>query len=271
MHRQARETEILRALGAAGAVRVADLVDRLGVSDETVRRDLKRMSAEGLVRRMHGGVMLPDPDGEPAFRSRMRQNSAAKQAIGRAAAALVRDGDSLMLDTGTTTAYLAQALRGHRDLLAVTNSVDIARVLATRNGNRVYMAGGELRADDGAALGPSAIRFIEQFRVRWAFLSVGAIDIADGFMDYDLEEAEFSRVVMQRAERTVFVADDSKFGRRGLVTVCPLAKVETLVTNAAPPAAFADAFSEALTNVLIAGQVGEDRNPEHGLRALPES
>lgn len=253
---QARRRAILETVATEGSSRVLDLAARLGVSDETVRRDLKQLAAEGLVRKVHGSVLAPEPSGEPGFHQRMGQQAEAKKAIAQLAAAQVRNGDSLLLDTGSTTAYVARALRHHRNLLVVTNSVDIARMLATRNGNRVYMAGGELRADDGAALGASAIAFVQQFRVRLAFLSIGAIDLEDGLMDFYLEEAEFSRVAMQRAERTLIVADRSKFGRRALVSVCPLSAIETLITDAPPPPPFLERLRKADTTVLVAERAG---------------
>jgi DeoR family transcriptional regulator, glycerol-3-phosphate regulon repressor len=142
-------------------------------------------------------------------------------------------------------AAILKALVNHRDLLVVTNSADIARTLATRDGNRVYMAGGELRADDGAALGPTAIDFVAQFHVRTAILSTGAIDVDRGLMDYDLAEAAFSRVVVSRAERTIVVAGHSEFGRRGLVGVCPPESADLLITDRRPPADLAERFAAA--------------------------
>jgi DeoR family glycerol-3-phosphate regulon repressor len=257
MKRQIRHRAILEAVSLGGQARVLDLAKRLGVSDETIRRDLKDLTAEGLVQKTHGGVMLPEPLGEPRFDRRMSQEAAAKKAIARVAAAQVRDGDAILLDTGSTTAYLARALRGHRNLLVVTNSVDIARTLATRNGNRVYMAGGELRADDGAALGVSATSFVQQFRVRLCFLSIGAIDLDDGLMDFHLEEAEFSRVAMRRAERTIIVADHTKFGRRALVSVCPLSSVQTLITDEPLRPPFQERLRRAEATTLMAGRIDD--------------
>lgn len=252
MHRPLRQTAILRALKERGSCRIRELADQLQVSGETIRRDIIQMAEQGVILRVHGGASISDPLHEPSFSQRMTTNAAAKRAIARLAAAEVRNGDTLMLDTGSTTAFVAQALVNHRDLLVVTNSVDIARTLATRNGNRVYMAGGELRADDGAALGPSATDFVAQFHVRTAILSAGAVDVDQGFMDYDLAEAAFSRVVISRAERTIVVADHSKFGRRGLVGVCPLDRVALVITDRQPPAEFSDAFLAANVAVRVA-------------------
>lgn len=249
-----RRQEILRLVAEQQSCRVMELASRLKVSDETIRRDVKRMMREGLVSKVHGGVLLADPLSEPVFHQRLVQHVEAKKRIAELAARQVRNGDSIMLDTGSTTAFVARALRDHRNLLVVTNSVDIARTLATRNGNRVYMAGGELRADDGAALGASAITFIEQFRVRLALLSIGAIDLEDGLMDFNLDEAEFSRVAMQRADRTVIVADHSKFGRRALVTVAGLDAAQMLITDRPPPPPFLERLQRSEAIVLSASQ-----------------
>jgi DeoR family glycerol-3-phosphate regulon repressor len=255
--RSARHSAILKAVTARESCSVVELARDLRVSGETIRRDIKLMARDGMVRRVHGGVRLPDAVRESDFHQRLIEHAEAKKAIARRAAKEVRNGDPIMLDTGSTTAYLAEALRDHRDLLVVTNSVDIARTLATRNGNRVYMAGGELRADDGAALGPAATAFVRQFRVRLAFLSIAAIDAEDGLMDYHLSEAEFSRVLMERAERTVVVADHSKFGRRALVRVAGFDAVDTLITDANPPAHFAELLRVAGLRVVVDGD-GDD-------------
>jgi DeoR family glycerol-3-phosphate regulon repressor len=258
MLRPDRQSAILkslndRALDGSGVCRVVDLALSLGVSGETVRRDIKLMARDGLVRKVHGGVALLDQAREPAFRQRLRENAQAKKAIADHAAREVHDGDSIMLDTGSTTAYVAEALLGHRDLTVVTNSVDIANTLATRNGNRVFMAGGELRADDGAVLGGGAVAFIKQFRAHIAFLSVGAIDIEDGLMDYHMSEAEFSRMIIERAERIIVVADRSKLGVRALVRIAGFDAIDSLITDVEPFPALAKRLLRDEVQVIVAG------------------
>lgn len=252
MRQSVRQSSILEAVARTGTCSVTQLAHSLGVSDETIRRDIKALAATGRVIKIHGGVTLPDMLRESAFEQRLRENPDAKRAIARRAAREINNGESLMLDTGSTTAYIAHALRDHRDLMVVTNSIDIARALATRNGNRVFMAGGELRVDDGAAFGPSAASFIEQFRVRTAFLSIGAIDERDGPMNYDLAEAAFSRVVVERADRTILAADHSKFGRRANVKVVPWSAVDILITDQPPAEPFARQLADADVEVMVA-------------------
>jgi len=246
-----RQTDILKLLEGRGSAAIADLAAALGVSAETIRRDVRPLEEAGALVRMHGAVALAGQSGEAPFQRRMRENAGAKRTIARAVAATIRDGDAVMLDTGTTTSFLARELMGHRRLTVITNSSDIARTLATQNGNRVYMAGGELRPDNGAAFGPAALDFIRRFSVQHAVISAGAVD-ASGVMDFDLDEAEFARSVLARGDRRVVVTDHTKFGRRGLISVAGFAEVTELVTDAPPPAAIAEALQAAGTRLTLA-------------------
>lgn len=252
MKHSKRHGEILRLLQEEGTITIARLADRLGVSLETVRRDVKPLTRHGAIIKMHGAIGLPSLAGEAPFERRMRENADAKRLIARYVVTTIRDGESVMLDTGTTTSYLARELLGHRRLTVVTNSSDIARTLATVNGNKVYMAGGELRSDSGAAFGVSAIEFVSRFSVTHAVISVGAVDAANGIMDYDLEEAEFARMVLSRGARAIAVTDHSKFGRHGLVKVCDFAGLGELVTDRAPPAEIAARLEEAGVTLTVA-------------------
>ena len=252
MNHSKRHSDILRLLQQDGTVSIADLAQKLDVSLETVRRDIKPLTTNGSVVKMHGAVALPSVVGEAPFEKRMRENSDAKKAIAVAMAATIRDGDSIMLDTGTTTSYLARELLGHRRLTVVTNSSDIARTLSTVNDNRVYMAGGELRSDNGAAFGVSAIEFISHFMVSHAVISTGAIDAGIGIMDYDLEEAEFARAVVAQGRRAVVITDYTKFGRQGLVRVCEFSALTDLFTDRPPPRDVSAALKTAGVNVTIA-------------------
>ncbi len=251
MHRSARQAAILKSLEQDGSCTVTSLVGRLRVSDETIRRDIKAMAGRGLVDRVHGGVTLPNLLGEPDFQNRMGQNAEAKQAIAGLAARQVHDGESLMMDTGSTTAYVARALADHKNMLVITNCTDIARTLAKRGRNRVLLAGGELRGDDGAVFGASALAYVGQFRVRTAILSIGAIHLQDGFMDFHPEEAEFSQALIARANQTIVVADRSKFGRQAPVQVCDFSSVSLMISDQAPPPAYRERLAEAGVRLLV--------------------
>lgn len=235
MHATHREMEIMDELRLVGSCRIQDLAKRLEVSEETIRRNLKKLAENGLVRKVHGGVYLPDAVQEATFTQRMNVNTDAKRLIASHLAERIDHGSSLILDIGSTTAYVAQALRGHHDLFVVTNSIAVAQTLATRNKNRVFMAGGELRSHDAGAFGKEAIAFVRQFNVSLAILSAAAIDGRSGFMLQDMQEAEFSREVLTRAERSIVAADGSKFGRTAPICLSSPDSIDMLVSDTQPP------------------------------------
>lgn len=252
MHQAARHNAILERLSRNGSCTVAELVAALGVSDETVRRDIKTLAWRGLVERVHGGVMLPAPVLQPGFDNRLNQNALAKQVIAQLVVEQIRDGDSVMFDTGSTTLYAARALRRHSNLFAVTNCVDIARALANEsNGNRVHLAGGQYRADDSATFGDSAIHFVSRFRARQAIISADAVDLDGGLLNYHLADAEFCQAIIANAAHVIVVVDHSKFGSQAPVRVCGFERVATLVTDAEPPAVFRRRLEEAEVRLLV--------------------
>ena len=251
MKKSIRQHEIFKLVKSEGSSSIADIAEKLDVSTETVRRNVKRLVSEGLVVKVHGGIALPLHDREPPILKRLHHNVSAKKRIARAVAGLVEDGDNLIIDTGSTTAYIAQALMTRDDLTVITNSSYIANLLASNRSNHVFMTGGELRPHDAAAFGPSVIEFLRQFEAHRAILSMATVHETKGFMNYHLCEAEFSRAVMQQSEQVVVAADASKFGRSGLTRVCRLDEIDLLVTDEAPAEALGAALKSAEVEVVV--------------------
>lgn len=246
-----RQSDILAAVRASGACSIIDLATQLGVSDETIRRNVKPMVSQGLVEKVHGGIVLKEPlEREPPFERRMNEHVEEKKIISTLVAKMIKDGNSIMLDTGSTTAYVARALSDHRNLSVVTNCTEIARTLARGLTNRVHISGGMLRPDDWATFGPSTISFVRQFHVMFAILSIGAVTDTGEFMDYCLEEAEFSRTTIQQAKKTIVVVDHSKFNSHSFVKVCSSEQVDMVVTDRLPPAKVMAGFREANVTVI---------------------
>jgi len=254
MRPQKRQHEILASVRSRGACSIVELADQLNVSDETIRRNIKPLVREGLVEKVHGGIVLSQKqEPEPPFEKRMNERIEAKQTISALVAGIIGNGDSIMLDTGSTTAYVARALGGHRDLSVVTNCTEIARTLAREPSNRVHLCGGALRADDWATFGSAAIEFVRQFHVDYAILSIGGVTDSGSFMDYHLEEAEFSRAAIGQAKKTIVVADHGKFGNPSFIKVCGFGQVDTVVVDRPLPASFLAGFREAGVE-LVCGQ-----------------
>lgn len=251
MVRVRRQDEILRAIRARGACTIAELAAEHSVSDETIRRNLKPLVGRGLVERVHGGVVASEQLDEPPFQRRMQQNTEAKKVVAELIVAMVEDGDTIMMDSGSTTAFVARALSIRKNLSVVTNNTEIARILAQQPGNRVHLAGGELRADDWAAFGASTIDFIRQFQARYAILSIGAVTENGDFMDFHLQEAEFSRALIEQAQVAIVVADHSKFGKRAFVNICERSQIDHLVSDQLPPESICQRLKEAGVELVV--------------------
>lgn len=231
-----REEEILRAIRqAGGSCRVSLLAEQLSVSAETIRRNIRALEKRGIVRKVHGGVHLADRLDEAPFHSRMDTHSAIKQRLSETAADYIGDGNSVFLDIGSSTAYVAMALRQRKKLLVVTNSIFVAQTLATRNDNRVFLAGGELRPHDGGAFGAEALDLVGRFNVQFAVFSIGAINAGMGFMLHDFEEANIARLAARNAQVRIVVADSQKFGKRAPVVLDHAEMIDILVTDKRPP------------------------------------
>lgn len=239
-----REAQILDLLRPRGEARVQDLARVLNVTDETIRRLLRRLEGRGLITKTHGGAHLRDIGPEASFAQRMEVHRAAKRKIAAALARRLPDGSALFLDVGSTTAYVAEALRDRRDLMVVTNSLAVAQALASRNGNRVFMAGGELRAHDGGAFGDEALAFVRRFRLSFAVLSAAAVD-ETGFLLRDLREADMARAMIAGAGAVWVAADASKFAEKAPICLGGLGLADELVTDVPPPPALKAALATA--------------------------
>lgn len=231
-----REEEILRELHrAGGSCRVSVLAERLNVSNETIRRNVKTLEERNIVRKVHGGVHLNEDVIEPPFENRLGAQADVKTELAQAVAQTISDGDSVFLDIGSTTAYVALALRNHSNLFVVTNSVFVAQTLAMRNNNRVFLAGGELRAHDGGAFGAEALDLVRRLNVQLAVFSVGAVNSELGFMLHDLEEANIARIAAENAQVCIVVADSGKFNKRAPVSLDKMSAIDVFFTDSPPP------------------------------------
>lgn len=246
------QSAILDALRVTGRDSITALAERLNVSDETVRRHLKDLVQQGAVHRVHGGVVLAGALAEPPFSRRIKERIAAKRAIAKAVAGQVSDGMTLLIDSGSTTTYVAEALLPKTGLTVVTNSIEIARTLLGRSDCAVHLTGGALRADIGAAVGLEAIELIREFRGDLAILSIGAVDPKDGYMDFDIDEARVARAMIDRADRVIVAADAWKFTAKARVRVCGFEPISMLVTDEPPPSSLAQRLDAAGTETVLA-------------------
>jgi DeoR/GlpR family transcriptional regulator of sugar metabolism len=224
---------ILRELEEKGSVRVSELTQRFGVSIETIRRDLEYLEERGLLRRVHGGAVTAGRSAlEPAYAARETAHFREKKAIGAAAADLVKDGDVIGIDVGTTTLELAKALAaGEKKIKVITNALKIALVLSENEGIEVIVLGGKARRGECSVSGFLADRSAELFRTDMYFMGVGGFSREAGFTDYHMEEAALRRLMIGRTGRLVALADHSKFGVTAMNRICGPERADVLVTD----------------------------------------
>lgn len=247
-----RQRAILAALRTDGFVSVATIVARFGISSMTARRDLHQLVISGAARRTHGGAVAAEPTmaGEPSFAARQAENHAAKRAIAEAAAALVRPGDSIGIDVGSTTLEFARAIRDHRRINVFTHSLRVAMLLAD-SGVSTYLPGGQVSAAEMAVGGSVAIAQLQHWRMDTVFLGVSGVS-AEGVFDFSPEDVAVKRVYRLCATRAVVLADASKFGRLSAVRIEGLGGIDTLVTDRPPEGALRDALLAAKVEVIVA-------------------
>lgn len=227
---ETRRQRLLELVSRQGFATLDELVRTLRVSESTVRRDLEALDLAGSVKRTHGGAVYSgEVRAMPALKDRAETALLQKQAIGRAMAALLEDGDTVLLDGGTTTLEVARALAGRR-LQVVTNSLPIAQLLASSQQTDLILIGGYIYPRTGVALGPLAIVTMQGIRVRKAILGAGGI-MADGVYNSNLLLVETERQMMACGQEVVIVADSTKFGRLALARLCALNEVQRLVTD----------------------------------------
>lgn len=231
---QQRQDRILGELRRNGAVRVADLIELLSVSDMTIRRDLEQLAADGLARKVHGGAVLTGQVAfEPGFAAKSLLAPAVKEAIAARAAELVEPGAAIGLTAGTTTWGMARHLVTVPGLTVVTNSTTVADAITEldiANQVTVILTGG-VRTPSAALVGPIADRTIASMHVDRLFLGVHGMDSRAGFTTPNLAEATTNRVFVDSAREVVVLADSSKWGIVGLAEIAPLDRASTLVTD----------------------------------------
>ena len=247
MNQSARQTEILRLLHIQRLCSVTELSDSFGVSEETIRRDIRQLEELGEAIKVHGGVRLPDNIYETPFLTRMKEQEEAKRLIAATAAGLIPNGASLFIDSGTTSVWTAQTLATRLNLTVVTDSIEAARAMTGQSNTRVYLAGGEINPDYAATFGPTANEYVEQFTTDTAILSIGGIHAQHGLQDFHMGESEIKRIALRRASRVIIVADATKFDRVGLIKTAGFDEIDVLVTDSPPP----DELRDVMPNVEI--------------------
>jgi DeoR/GlpR family transcriptional regulator of sugar metabolism len=256
-----RQDAILEQVAREGGARVADLVERLGVSDMTVRRDIQVLAQRGLVARVHGGAAAVSDQftaDEPDFNVKSALQPTEKRAIARAAADLVEPGSSVALSAGSTTYAVAHALCDVPRLTVITNSLPVADVLhsSAPPDMSVVLIGG-VRTRSNALVGPVALAVLGDLHVDWLFLGVHGMDLRAGLTSPNMSEAETDRAMIASAHRLVVVADHSKWSVVGLAAIAPISEIDILVTDDKLPEPACRALEGLVGRLIVVSSDGD--------------
>lgn len=232
MLNEERRRSILDLVQREGRVLVKDLAKQFRTSQITVRKDLEILHSQGAIQRTHGGA-LPVQSGallDPTLREKEKLHRKEKLRIAAAAAKLVEEGQSVLLDSGTTTTAIARALKDSKRLTVITNAINIAAELAGTQ-IEVILTGGTMRPNSFSLVGPIAEQTLRQLSADILFLGVDGFDTRAGLFTPNLLEAEVNRVMVQVARKTIAVCDSSKFSRRSLCNIMPPSSVDQVITD----------------------------------------
>ncbi|MDH7486624.1 MAG: DeoR/GlpR family DNA-binding transcription regulator [Anaerolineae bacterium] len=235
-----RHSKIIEIVLERGRITILDICQMFNVSEMTARRDLNALDRQGLLRRVHGGAVANlGRSYEPPFQMRATKSQEAKAAIGRKAAELVYDGDSIALDVGTTTLEIVRGLKGKRNLTILTNCLQIANlvvdVLSLETEARLIVAGGIVRPRELSMIGALPERVYQEFHVDKAFIGIAGISVGDGLTEYNIEDSQVKKILLRSAREKIVVADSSKFGVTAFASVAPLNAVDKIVTDPGAP------------------------------------
>jgi DeoR/GlpR family transcriptional regulator of sugar metabolism len=236
MMAEERRMQILQILRSEGRAKVNELVRRFNTSAVTIRSDLNELDQRGLVQRSHGGAVIQDTVfRESPVHERIKSQSKEKQRIGAMAATLVREGETIILDSGTTTLEVARHLKNIPNLQVITNGVNIASELLGSRNTQIIMMGGTVRNDSASIVGRATEDMLEQFSADKLFLCGAGCDPDFGVSGTNLEETMANRAMLRAAREIIVVADASKFGKRSMSLIASFSEVDMVISDVSLP------------------------------------
>lgn len=226
-----RQDFIEKSIKEHNSIKVNKIAEHFNVSESTIRRDLQEMEKMKLLVRTHGGaVSINKRNFEPSFMEKGSENQEEKDYIGEIAASMIKEGDTIILDSGTTTLQIAKKIKVN-NVTVVTNSIDVAYELSTKESINVIVIGGELRERTRAMVGHLSVDALKGFKVDKAFIGVNGISIEDGISTPNIVESRTKKAMVESANEVILVADSTKFTNVSFSIVCPIEDVDKIVTT----------------------------------------
>ncbi len=252
LYLEERRQRVLRLVRENGRVSVAQLSEAFGVSEVTIRNDLQALAERKLIVRTHGGAVSPNSElYELALANRLQQQVQEKDRIGEAGAAMVANGDAIILDSSSTALAIAQHLKNRQHLTIVTNSLAVAQEMLDAPGVTVVISGGRVRRDTASLVGTESLDVLCRFNIQKGFFGAHGITVEDGLTDVSADEAEVKRRLVAMCRQVIAVLDATKWGKVGLVSFAPLDRVNTVITNNHAPADLVEQIRALNTEIIL--------------------
>lgn len=217
-----------------GFVATEAMVTEFNVTPQTIRRDLNELSEQGLLSRFHGGAGQIKSAENPPYEDRLQTGVEAKRKIAAATAALIPNGASIFLSTGTTIEAIAEALLGHEKLHVFTNNLHVARILTQNESFQIIVSCGQVRHSDGGIIGSSSDDFISDFRMDVGIVGISGVDEDGSLLEYDPQEVKTAKTILRNSQKVIMVADRHKFGRRAMNRVGHIRELDVIITDSDP-------------------------------------
>ncbi len=247
-----RFREIIKSMeNNNGVIRVDYLTDKFGISSRTVRRDLEKLEETGVLTRTYGGAVLNRNSTEPDFDIRESHAANEKKRIGKKASEMIKDGDTIILDSGTTVINIIPYIKGKRNLVVVTNAINIASALSGCQSISVVVVGGTLRQQTLSLVGPETEESIRKMHVDKSFIGTSGLSANRGFTNSNLFEAGVKRLMMQVAKKSIVLADYTKFGVSDFTAFASSKETDILITDTKAPDEEVKGFIEQGVEVMI--------------------
>jgi len=253
-----RHLKIIELVKRQEYVSVEKLAQYFDVTLQTIRRDINKLSKDGLLQRHHGGAGLPTSVDNSPYQTRQNLQQTSKTQIARTLAEHIPDGSSLFINIGTTTEAAARALINKKNLTVITNNMNVANILHGNDTAEIVLTGGVLRKKDWGITGEATIDFIKQFKVDYGIIGISGIDEDGTLLDFDYNEVRVARTIIKNARNVFLVADHTKFERNAIVCLCHVSEVDAFFTDKTPPAKISNILSESGVDLFVSDQTDNE-------------
>ena len=246
-----RQQKTLELVRERGYISIEELAQYFDVTPQTIRRDINQLADEGLLRRYHGGAAHDSSVENTEYTMRVGYMLEEKLRIAEAVAAAVPDHASLFINIGTTTESIAHALLNHTGLKIITNNLNVAKILSTKEDFEVLIASGRVRPD-GGVIGQATADFFTQFKADYALIGISGIDEDGTLLDFDFQEVCVSQEILSSARQVFLAADSSKFGRNAMIRLGSLKQVDSIFTDQQPNEQYLKTIHDLGVNLVVA-------------------